>query len=316
VEIYQIKYFLALCETLNFARAAERCNVSPPSLTRAVQKLEDELGGLLVVRDRHLTHLTELGNIVRPMLNEVLSHSLRVKSAAEQHWVSKKKVLRLGYMPSIGPNRLAPLLTRLSVEQPEVELALIEASHLSLNDLLLNSRLDAMLAAYVTRLDKRLRYHRLYQEQIVVVAPKGHRFHERQVVQLRELAGERFLFRTNCDLGELLLQSCRKQGFEPCIVYRCARESWVQAMVAAGFGITVMPEFSHTNIATVARPLVDPDLVRELSLVTVAGRRHEAALSCLLRAAREECRHAKELPMLGSLITFPKGVASRVEAGA
>lgn len=315
MELYQIRYFLALCETMNFARAAERCNVSQPSLTRAVQKLEYELGGLLVVRDRHLTHLTELGTLVRPMLNEVLSRSLRVKTAAERHLDSKKKVLRLGYMPSIGPTRLAPLLTRIGAEQPEVELALVEASHLSLSNQLLNSDLDAMLAAYVTRTDKRLRYCRLYQERIVVVVPTGHRFQELQSIRLRELEGERFLFRTNCDMGELLLQCCRKQGFEPCIVYRCARENWVQAMVAAGFGITVMPEFSHTNGATVARPLVDPELVRELSLVTVAGRRHEAALSCLLRAAREEVARAREPRFTRSLITSPKSMAAEIEPG-
>ena len=315
MELYQIKYFLALCETLNFARAAKRCNVSQPSLTRAVQKLEHELGGLLVVRDRHLTHLTELGALVRPMLDEVVSHSVRVKSVAEQHLGTKKKVLRLGYMPSMGPTRLAPLLTRFGAEQPEVELVLVEASQLGLSDLLLSGRLDAMVAAYISRFDKRLRYSRLYQEQIVVVVPRGHRFQELQTVRLRELKGERFLVRTNCDLGEFLLECCRKQGFEPRIVYRCARENWVQAMVAAGFGITVMPEFSHTNVATVARPLVDPDLVRELSLVTAAGRRHEAALSCLLRAAREEIGQPKELGAARSLITFPKGVASGIEPG-
>jgi LysR family transcriptional regulator, hydrogen peroxide-inducible genes activator len=316
VELYQVKYFLTLCETLNFARAAERCNVSQPSLTRAVQKLEQELGGLLVVRGGHHTHLTELGALVRPMLNEVLSHSQLVKSVAEKHLDSKRKVLRVGYMPSIGPTRLAPLLTRFGVEQPEVELALVEASHLSLSDLLLNSRLDAMVAAHVSRPDRRLRYCRLYREQIVVVVPKGHRFQELKTVRLRELEGERFLFRTNCDLGEFLLQCCRKQGFEPCIVYRGARESWVQAMVAAGFGITVMPEFSHTNVASVTRPLVDPDLARELSLVTVAGRRHEAALSCLLRAAREEVVQAKGPYPARSLITFPGTLWSRIEPGA
>ena len=316
MEIYQIKYFLALCETLNFARAAERCKVSQPSLTRAVQKLEQELGGMLVVRDRHLTHLTELGTLMRPILSEVISHSLRVKSAADQHLDSKRQVLRLGYMPSIGPNRLASLLARLRAEEPEVELALVEASHLSLSDLLLNSRLDAMVAAYVDRPDKRLRYCRLYQEQIVVIAPNGHRFQELQTVRLRELEGERFLLRTNCDLGDFLLQCCREQGFEPHIVYRCARESWVQAMVAAGFGITVMPEFSHTNVATVARPLVDPDLVRELSLVTVAGRPHKAALSWLLRAARAEGRQTQELHAPRSLISFSKSITSRIESGA
>ena len=102
MQLYQIRYFLALCETLNFARAAEQCHVSQPSLTRAVQKLEHELGGLLILRERRLTHLTELGELVRPMLKEVLLHSVRTVAAAEQHLTGNKAVLRLGIMPSTG----------------------------------------------------------------------------------------------------------------------------------------------------------------------------------------------------------------------
>ena len=64
MELYQIRYFVALCEALNFARAAEQCGVSSPSLTRAVQKLEHELA--LIRRERRLTHLTDLGRLVRP----------------------------------------------------------------------------------------------------------------------------------------------------------------------------------------------------------------------------------------------------------
>jgi DNA-binding transcriptional LysR family regulator len=283
VELYQIRYFLALCETLNFARAAERCNVSQPSLTRAVQKLEQDLGGLLIHRERRNTRLTALGELVRPMLEEVLSHSGRVKGVAEQHLSGKKRALRLGLLPSIGPMRLAPLLIRFAVEQPDIELTLVETPLSRFNELLLSNRLDAMVATYVARSDKRLRYCRLYREQIVVVMPKGRRFEQLATVRLLDLQDERLLFRTNCDLGDSLLESCRQRGFEPRIVYRSARESWVQAMIASGFGIAVMPEFSHTNVATVARPLVDPNLVRELSLVTVAGRLQQPALTRLIR---------------------------------
>src|SRR5262249_14650581 len=80
-------------------------------------------------------------------------------------------------------------------------------------------------------------------------------------------------------MGDFLLESCRKEGFEPRIVYRSAREDWVQTMVASRLGITVMPEFTRTDVATVARPIVDPDLFRELSLVTVAGRRTHSHLA-------------------------------------
>jgi DNA-binding transcriptional LysR family regulator len=293
VELYQIKYFLTLCETLNFARAAERCNVSQPSLTRAVQKLEQELGGVLIRRERRHTHLTELGEVVRPMLEEVVLHSLHTVAAAKRHLSEHRMVLRLGILPSVGPVRLAPFLVQFAAECLGMELTLVEAPLPRLNDLLLRSDLDAAVVAYVDRVDKRFRCCRLYQERIVVVAPKGHRFEQFEAVPLSELQGESLLFRMNCDLGDLLLASCRKQGFEPRISYRSTREDWVQTMVASGFGITVMPEFSHTDITSVARPLVDPDLMRQLSLITVAGRRQEHALAAFIRTIRAHVWHAK-----------------------
>jgi DNA-binding transcriptional LysR family regulator len=296
MELYQIRYFVALCETLNFARAAEQCNVSQPSLTRAVQKLEQELGGLLIYRGRRRTLLTELGELVRPMLKEVLSHAERTKTAAERHSDRKKTALRLGMMSSIGPVRLAPLLGRLCAAHLGFELALVEAPLPRLYDLLFGSHLDAAVVAYVGRPDKRFRYHRLYRERIVTVVPKGHRFEQFDGVRLHDLQNENFLFRTNCEMGDFLLESCRKQGFEPRIIYRSAREDWVQTMVALGFGITVMPEFTHTDLATVARPIVDPDLARQLSLVTVAGRRHEHAVASLLHAIRAHYRHEEKAP--------------------
>jgi hypothetical protein len=79
-------------------------------------------------------------------------------------------------------------------------------------------------------------------------------------------------------------------------------------MVASGFGVTVMPEFSHTDAATIARPLVDPDLVRQLSLVTVAGRRHEAAAVLIrtIRAHAWQAENASLVPERCSLMFLPK----------
>jgi LysR family hydrogen peroxide-inducible transcriptional activator len=286
VELYQIRYFLALCDTLNFARAAELCNVSQPSLTRAVQKLEQEFGGLLIHRERRFTHLTELGELLRPMLKEVVSHSLRIVTAAKQHLNMDKTVLRMGILPSIGPVRLAPFLARFTDEYFGVELTLVEAPLARLNDLLLGSNLDAAVVAYVGHPNKRFRYCWLYQERIVIVAPKGHRLEKFETVRLHDLENEKLLLRTNCDIGDFFLESCRKEGFEPQIIYRSGREDWVQAMVASGYGITIMPEFTHTGVATIARALVDPDFVRQLSLVTVARRRQEPSVTALIRAIR------------------------------
>ena len=79
MELHEIRYFLALSKTLNFTKAAEMCNVSQPALTRAIQKMEDELGGLLFSRERGNTHLTELGRMLEPHLREVLDRTHAAK---------------------------------------------------------------------------------------------------------------------------------------------------------------------------------------------------------------------------------------------
>ena len=77
MEMHQARYFLAVCETLNFTRAAEQCHVAQPSLTKAIKKLEDELGGELFRRERARTHLTDLGRMMKPHLEQVVESAQR-----------------------------------------------------------------------------------------------------------------------------------------------------------------------------------------------------------------------------------------------
>jgi LysR family transcriptional regulator, hydrogen peroxide-inducible genes activator len=83
MEMHQVRYFLAVAQELNFSRAAEKCNVSQPSLSRAIQQLEGELGGPLFHRERHLTHLTDLGEMVRPHLETVYEAAVKVKHLSQ-----------------------------------------------------------------------------------------------------------------------------------------------------------------------------------------------------------------------------------------
>src|SRR5262249_45692950 len=83
MEMHQVRYFLALSETLNFTEAASRCNVSQPALTRAIQTLEVELGGELLRRERKLSHLTELGERMLPLMRQCYESALAIRTAAQ-----------------------------------------------------------------------------------------------------------------------------------------------------------------------------------------------------------------------------------------
>jgi regulatory helix-turn-helix LysR family protein len=89
MHMHQVRYFLALCEEHSFTRAARRCGVAQPSLTRAVKLLEEELGGKLF--DRHLreTRLTELGNLVRPDVAQIEKSAAVAKRKAEKFLITR-----------------------------------------------------------------------------------------------------------------------------------------------------------------------------------------------------------------------------------
>src|SRR3569833_1927750 len=84
MDIHHIRYFLAVCDTRNFTRAAAKCNVTQPALSRAIQQLEDEVGGLLFRRERNLTHITDLGNLLRPRFQQVQDELMGVRTEASR----------------------------------------------------------------------------------------------------------------------------------------------------------------------------------------------------------------------------------------
>src|SRR5262249_18879725 len=102
MELHQARYFLAVASTLNFTRAAEQCNVTQPALTKGVQKLEQELGGQLIYRERQLTQLTDLGKEVLPMLERTLASAEAVRRRAREFQRKEVAPLKVGLAPSIS----------------------------------------------------------------------------------------------------------------------------------------------------------------------------------------------------------------------
>ena len=148
MEMHQIRYFLAVADCLNFTRAAEVCNVTQPALTRAVQKLEEELGGLLFRRERKYSHMTDLGHLVRPQLEAILAQSEQAKTTAKSFLQLKDAPLKLGVMCTIGPMRFIGFLATFGRDHPGIEVSLMELVPQRLADLLMAGELDvAMMTA-------------------------------------------------------------------------------------------------------------------------------------------------------------------------
>ena len=202
MEMHQIRYFLAVCDTRNFTRAAAACNVTQPALTRAIQKLEAEMGGLLLRRERGRTHLTELGQ----------SHASSSRGDPAQH---RKRRLDGEELPDLGgrstpPRRDVhggsaalrrpdePVSSRASRRdsQPAGRRARSAAAKCWKR-----ARLDLAVMAAPGGFAERFQVKPLYRERFVVAFPPGHRFERQKTVRTLDCGGESYLMRMNCEYG-------------------------------------------------------------------------------------------------------------------
>ena len=128
MEMHQIRYFLAVSRTLNFTRAAEECGVSQPSLTRAIQTLEAELGGELFKQERGLTHLTDLGVKMGPLVQQCFDSAVAAKSLANSMKSGAVTPLNFALSSSTNIAILLPQLIELSRKFAGMELKFFRAA--------------------------------------------------------------------------------------------------------------------------------------------------------------------------------------------
>jgi LysR family transcriptional regulator, hydrogen peroxide-inducible genes activator len=311
MEMHQVRYFLALADQLNFTRASELCNVTQPSLSRAIKLLEEELGGPLFRRERETTHLTDLGHLVRPHLQSVYDHSKMAKRLSRDF--AKKWPLKLGIMTTISPDEIVDLIGNIRAGHPEVELRLCDASAKELRARLLTGDLEvAIYALPGEEPDERIHAIPLFREQMVLAVHRGHRLAKTGAFPAREMDGETYIHRMNCEFAGYADQILEQKGVTCKPVYWSERDDWTLAMVAAGLGFAFMPVNMVKHPGVVALPVVEPEFWRQVSLVSVRGRRYSPAVGSLVREAMRKSwfGHRPERVKDSALVLAPAGEAA------
>jgi LysR family hydrogen peroxide-inducible transcriptional activator len=286
MEMHQVRYFRALCEDLNFSRAAARCNVSQPSLSRAISHLEAESGGRLFHRERQNTHLTELGRVVKPYLDQVYERATMALSQTRDFLSMHRARLRLGIMCTISPNKLIDFMSQMRDSHPNIELEIVDSTAINLDDSLIAGDLEvAIYCRPELRRNERLFYLPLFREQMMIAVGRSHRLAGQSAIKVADLNGESYVERINCEFGVFGDEVFHQQGVEGDTVFSSDRDDWVLAMTAIGLGYAFMPKHLVTHPDVVAIPVVEPEFWREVSLVTVRGRPHSPAVGALVQTA-------------------------------
>ena len=243
MEMNQVRYFLAVCEHRNFTHAARASFVSQPSLTAAIKKLEDELGGALFLRDRAGCRLTPLGALVRPHIEAVQQQALEAKAEAVRYTRLDRVPISVGLGETIGQNAIANSVERYRLRFPETDIELIVDSQPALLEGLREGSLDVAVTSGEAN-DALYRVDPLYSERYLAVVAVDHELSRHGTVSLDALSKTNMLDRLNCEMRESLRETCAAGGHNLYAAYRSNRVGWLLAMARRGSGVVVLPENS------------------------------------------------------------------------
>jgi DNA-binding transcriptional LysR family regulator len=282
MEMHQIRYFLAVSETLNLTKAAERCNVTQPSLTRAVQALEAELGGKLIRRERNLSHLTELGQRVLPMLRQCYETAVSAKSVAASMRTGEMVPLSLALSNTIGLKPFEPILRDLFRVFPGLQLKLLRGSRGEVAEYLKSGLAEVAIAGPLGDKWQRLDAFPIFDQSCELGFGPKHHLATKDVAEFADLASETLVIDTSCELTEEFRARLATNGInEPATHYVTRREDQL-ALLKAHFGVAIVTVAGAEMNALSHIPLKQLNLRLTVSAYTVAGRQRGPACTALL----------------------------------
>jgi LysR family hydrogen peroxide-inducible transcriptional activator len=244
MEFHQLRYVCAIAETGSFSRAAERCQVAQPSLSQQVLKLEEDLGARLFDRLGRSVRLTEAGHAFLPYARSILSQMETARSSVADTCADVHGGVAVGIIPTIAPYLMPRYTTAFARKYPEAKLRIVEETTPVLVEGLRDLSIDLAILALPLR-HKDLELFPLRTEPLFVALPKKHPRAAAEALSLKDLRGESFvMLRDGHCFRDLSIAACAHARVTPHIAFESGQFSSLFGMVAAGVGISLVPEMA------------------------------------------------------------------------
>ncbi|MCW5558856.1 MAG: LysR family transcriptional regulator [Verrucomicrobiae bacterium] len=296
MEMHQLRYVVAVARTGNFSRAAEQCRVAQPSLSQQILKLEDELGERLFDRRHREVRLTVHGEAFLGRAVRILEEVEAARREASDAQQLLRGTIRLGVLPTLAPYLLPQTLAEFTEEFPGIEWVVNEDTTERLVQLALAHELDFALASLPIRND-RLELKLLFTEELLLALPSDHPLARRRAVNAADLEDQRLIvMKEGHCLGDQVLAFCERQDARVQIRFRSAQLETVQALVASGLGISLVPQLAAVRNGETGpeyRPFRSPKPRREIVALWPRQRPPGRAAAIFLERLAVRFRSAK-----------------------
>jgi DNA-binding transcriptional LysR family regulator len=242
VELRTLRAFVEVVRQGGFSQAAKVVFATQSTVSKAVKQLEDEIGVPLLDRIGHRSVLTIAGEVVYRRALRMLAERDDLVAELDELRGLKRGTLRLG-LPTMRSNLFAPLFVIYRERYPGVDVRLIEHGSEQLEEILRSGEID--LAASLLPVSDEFEWQEVRREPLMALVPSGHALARHRSVNLLDLRDLPFImFETGFALNRLILDACRRRGFEPTIAARTSQIDFAVELVATGFGIAFLPQLT------------------------------------------------------------------------
>ena len=288
-----LRTFVEVVRQGGFSQAAKVVFTTQSTVSKAVKQLETELGVALLDRKGHRSMLTAEGDVVYRRALKILAERDDLATELDELRGLKQGTLRLG-LPLVGSSDLfAPLFAIYRRRYPGIEIRLVEHPGDRLKEILLSGEIELSVA--LLPVSDELEWQEVANEPLVVLLPADHALARKKSTNLANLQHLPFiLFEKGFQLHRVILEACRRRGFEPAIVARSSQIDFMVELAAAGLGIAFLPRMiaeqrRHPSVRLVR--LAEPETTFNLAMIWRRGGYLSHAAKAWLAIVRE--RYAK-----------------------
>ncbi|SKC88379.1 DNA-binding transcriptional regulator, LysR family [Burkholderia sp. YR290] len=254
MELRHLKYFVVVAEERHFTRAAERLGMAQPPLSQQIRKLEHEIGALLFRRLTRGVELTDAGRVLYEDARRIVDQVEQAKTRAQSAARGQTGHIRVGFASSVVFHPVIAEIVRAYREtHPDVRLSPSESNVAALIDDLLAERIDLAIIRQTAQESERLKIEALFDEHMVVALPPQHRLGGEADISLQSLAQETLIMFPRSIapvLYDEVMSACQRAGFSPQLGQESTQVASAVSMVAAGFGVSIVPESIRQVAAT------------------------------------------------------------------
>jgi DNA-binding transcriptional LysR family regulator len=293
MELKYLKSFVAVAEQLSFVRAARLLHLSQSALTEQIQKLEEELGVPLFVRDRRSVKLTPLGIVFLAEARATLARARQAVERVQKAARGETGRLRIGFVSSAALEIVPGIVVAFRSQFPAVSLELTNLRTSSQVKGLINESIDVGFVRLPLSHDQ-LSVRVIHREPFVVVLPLTHSLASEMHLRLVQLQNEPFVAygrRWAPGFYDAVIQMCTREGFSPEIVQETGEMYTAIALVAAGVGVAILPQ--SVVLAQSRNVLIKPlPSSAGLSEIAIAVRRLDTSslVESFVQVAQKYCR--------------------------